>query len=115
MNCNAYQESIWRNKDGDDCLASGARRAQARRSALIYSAPKAHIGFEEQRAPPHLRTHSISREGQITIELRGMLTQIEGFDAAASRHPRRKTYGVNGGHVRAGGGETIGVQSMPNT
>jgi (E)-4-hydroxy-3-methylbut-2-enyl-diphosphate synthase len=45
----------------------------------------------------------------------GMLTQINGFDAAASRHPRRKTYGVNVGHVRVGGGAPIVVQSMTNT
>jgi (E)-4-hydroxy-3-methylbut-2-enyl-diphosphate synthase len=44
-----------------------------------------------------------------------MLTQIEGFDAAASRHPRRKTYGVKVGHVRVGGGAPIIVQSMTNT
>src|SRR5256884_4382479 len=44
-----------------------------------------------------------------------MLTQIEGFDAAASRHPRRKTYGVKVGHVRVGGGAPIVVQSMANT
>jgi (E)-4-hydroxy-3-methylbut-2-enyl-diphosphate synthase len=45
----------------------------------------------------------------------GMLTQIEGFDAAAARHPRRKTYGVNVGHVRVGGDAPIVVQSMTNT
>src|SRR5213078_4753740 len=44
-----------------------------------------------------------------------MLTQIEGFDAAASRHPRRKTYGVKVGHVQVGGGAPIVVQSMTNT
>ena len=44
-----------------------------------------------------------------------MLTQIEGFDAAATRHPRRKTYGVQVGHVRVGGGAPIVVQSMTNT
>src|SRR5580765_2292396 len=44
-----------------------------------------------------------------------MLTQIEGFDATASRHPRRKTYGVPVGHVRVGGGAPIVVQSMTNT
>src|SRR5436309_6539044 len=44
-----------------------------------------------------------------------MLTQIEGFDAAASRHPRGKTYGVNVGQVRVGGGAPIVVQSMTNT
>src|SRR2546423_15523412 len=44
-----------------------------------------------------------------------MLTQIEGFDAAASRHPRRKTYLVKVGHVRVGGGAPIVVQSMTNT
>src|ERR1700736_5921153 len=44
-----------------------------------------------------------------------MLTQIEGFDATASRHPRRKTYGVNVGHVRVGGSSPIVVQSMTNT
>jgi len=41
-----------------------------------------------------------------------MLTQIDGFDAAASKHPRRKTYGVKVGHVRVGGGAPIVVQSM---
>src|SRR3979490_794060 len=44
-----------------------------------------------------------------------MLTQIEGFAAVASRHPRRKTYGVKVGHVRVGGGAPIVVQSMTNT
>src|SRR5258706_3093814 len=44
-----------------------------------------------------------------------MLTQIAGSDAAAMRHPRRKTYGVNVGHVRVGGGAPIVVQSMTNT
>ena len=44
-----------------------------------------------------------------------MLTQIAGFDAAAGRHPRRKTYAVNVGHVRVGGGAPIVVQSMTNT
>src|SRR5712664_49580 len=53
--------------------------------------------------------------GQITLELKGMITQIEGFDATASRHPRRKTYGVKVGHVRVGGGAPIVVQSMTNT
>jgi len=44
-----------------------------------------------------------------------MLTQIEGFEAAASKHPRRKTYGVKVGQVRVGGGAPIVVQSMTNT
>ena len=44
-----------------------------------------------------------------------MLAQIAGFKAAAARHPRRKTYGVNVGHVRVGGGAPIVVQSMTNT
>jgi (E)-4-hydroxy-3-methylbut-2-enyl-diphosphate synthase len=44
-----------------------------------------------------------------------MLTQIAGSDAAATRHPRRKTYGVNVGHIRVGGGAPIVVQSMTNT
>src|SRR5437588_5367526 len=44
-----------------------------------------------------------------------MLTQIEGFDAAATGHPRRKTYGVKVGHVQVGGGAPIVVQSMTNT
>ncbi len=44
-----------------------------------------------------------------------MLTQIVGFDAAAAKHPRRKTYGVKVGHVRVGGGAPIVVQSMTNT
>ena len=44
-----------------------------------------------------------------------MLTQIDGFDAVAAKHPRRKTYGVKVGHVRVGGGAPIVVQSMTNT
>src|SRR5579872_7351280 len=44
-----------------------------------------------------------------------MITQIEGFDAAALRHPRRKTHGVKVGHVQVGGGAPIVVQSMTNT
>src|SRR6266446_2612646 len=44
-----------------------------------------------------------------------MLAQIEGFDATAGRHPRRKTYGVKVGHVCVGGGAPIVVQSMTNT
>jgi (E)-4-hydroxy-3-methylbut-2-enyl-diphosphate synthase len=44
-----------------------------------------------------------------------MLTQINGFDAAATLHPRRKTYGVKVGHVNVGGGAPIVVQSMTNT
>src|SRR3981081_2091062 len=44
-----------------------------------------------------------------------MITQIQGFDATSTRHPRRKTYGVNVGHVRVGGGAPIVVQSMTNT
>jgi (E)-4-hydroxy-3-methylbut-2-enyl-diphosphate synthase len=44
-----------------------------------------------------------------------MLTQIAGSDAAATRHPRRKTHAVNVGHVRVGGGAPIVVQSMTNT
>ncbi len=44
-----------------------------------------------------------------------MLTQIAGFDAVAGRHPRRKTYGVNVGHIRVGGGAPVVVQSMTNT
>src|SRR5499433_3725968 len=43
------------------------------------------------------------------------LTQISGFDATATRHPRRKTYGVKVGHVQVGGGAPIVVQSMTNT
>ncbi|HEY2121461.1 MAG TPA: flavodoxin-dependent (E)-4-hydroxy-3-methylbut-2-enyl-diphosphate synthase [Candidatus Acidoferrum sp.] len=44
-----------------------------------------------------------------------MLNQISGFDAAALRHPRNKTYGVKVGNVRVGGGAPIVVQSMTNT
>jgi (E)-4-hydroxy-3-methylbut-2-enyl-diphosphate synthase len=44
-----------------------------------------------------------------------MLTQIAGSDSAATLHPRRKTYAVNVGHVRVGGGAPIVVQSMTNT
>src|SRR5277367_4039726 len=57
----------------------------------------------------------ISRSGRFTLELERMLTQIDGFDAAAAKHPRRKTYGVSVGHVRVGGGAPIVVQSMTNT
>jgi (E)-4-hydroxy-3-methylbut-2-enyl-diphosphate synthase len=44
-----------------------------------------------------------------------VLTQIQGFDEAASHFPRRKTYGVSVGHVRVGGIAPIVVQSMTNT
>src|SRR5450755_4792782 len=44
-----------------------------------------------------------------------MLNQIEGFDATASRHQRRKTYAVKVGRVRVGGGAPVVVQSMTNT
>src|ERR1700736_4724557 len=44
-----------------------------------------------------------------------MLTQIAGSDAAATLHPRRKTYVVNVGHVHVGGGAPIVVQAMNNT
>jgi (E)-4-hydroxy-3-methylbut-2-enyl-diphosphate synthase len=44
-----------------------------------------------------------------------MFTQIEGFEANVSKHPRRKTYVVKVGHVRVGGGAPIVVQSMTNT
>src|SRR5260370_41148375 len=44
-----------------------------------------------------------------------MLARIEGLAAAAARHRRRKTYGVNVGHVCVGGAAPIVVQSMTNT
>src|ERR1700726_4355697 len=44
-----------------------------------------------------------------------MFTQIEGFQANVSKHPRRKTYAVRVGHVRVGGGAPVVVQSMTNT
>ena len=44
-----------------------------------------------------------------------MLNQISGFDAAALRHPRNKTYGVKVGNITVGGGAPIVVQSMTNT
>src|SRR5215470_15936491 len=47
--------------------------------------------------------------------MKGMLTQIAGFDASGNGRPRRKTYGVSVGHVRVGGGAPIVVQSMTNT
>src|SRR5258707_14202455 len=84
-------------------------------SSDLRRAGSPQIGFEGQRAVHRPRTHSISRKWKITVELRGMLTQIEGLDAAASRHPRRKTFGVKVGHVRVGGGAPIVVQSMTNT
>src|SRR5246500_1602092 len=43
------------------------------------------------------------------------LNQIAGHDTTGSRHTRRKTYGVNVGHVRVGGGAPVVVQSMTNT
>src|SRR5260370_38098650 len=44
-----------------------------------------------------------------------ILTQSGGSAGAATLHPRRKTHGVNVGHVRVGGGAPIVVQSMTNT
>jgi (E)-4-hydroxy-3-methylbut-2-enyl-diphosphate synthase len=58
----------------------------------------------------------VRRASPLSAKIAGtMLTQINGFDAAATLHPRRKTYGVNVGHVRVGGGAPIVVQSMTNT
>ena len=44
-----------------------------------------------------------------------MLTQIAGTDTVGAGRPRRKTHGVQVGHVRVGGGAPIVVQSMTNT
>jgi (E)-4-hydroxy-3-methylbut-2-enyl-diphosphate synthase len=44
-----------------------------------------------------------------------MFTQIDGFEANVSKHPRRKTYAVKVGDVRVGGGAPVVVQSMTNT
>src|SRR6202166_2019034 len=44
-----------------------------------------------------------------------MFTQIEGFEAKVSKHPRRKPCAVKVGHVRVGGGAPVVVQSMTNT
>jgi (E)-4-hydroxy-3-methylbut-2-enyl-diphosphate synthase len=44
-----------------------------------------------------------------------MFTQIEGFEANISKHPRRKTHTVKVGNVRVGGGAPVVVQSMTNT
>src|ERR1700726_4458473 len=44
-----------------------------------------------------------------------MFTQIDGFEANVSKHPRRKTYAVKVGNVRVGGGAPVVVQSMTNT
>jgi len=49
------------------------------------------------------------------VKYKIMLNQIAGFDANALGHPRKKTYGVNMGHVQVGGGAPIVVQSMTNT
>src|ERR1700720_2579880 len=44
-----------------------------------------------------------------------MFTQIDGFEANVSKHPRRKTHAVKVGNVRVGGGAPVVVQSMTNT
>jgi (E)-4-hydroxy-3-methylbut-2-enyl-diphosphate synthase len=49
------------------------------------------------------------------LKYQGMLNQISGTDAAALRHPRKRTYGVKVGHVQVGGGAPVIVQSMTNT
>jgi (E)-4-hydroxy-3-methylbut-2-enyl-diphosphate synthase len=69
----------------------------------------------DERSTGEIRCYGISRSGRFALELKRMLTQIDGFDAAAAKHPRRKTYGVRVGHVRVGGGAPIVVQSMTNT
>jgi (E)-4-hydroxy-3-methylbut-2-enyl-diphosphate synthase len=69
----------------------------------------------DERSTGEIRCYGISRRGRFALELKRMLTQIDGFDAAAAKHPRRKTYGVRVGHVRVGGGAPIVVQSMTNT
>src|ERR1700758_2137223 len=43
------------------------------------------------------------------------LNQIAGHDATGSRHPRRRTYGVNVGHVRVRGGAPIVLPAMTKT
>jgi (E)-4-hydroxy-3-methylbut-2-enyl-diphosphate synthase len=53
--------------------------------------------------------------GQMMLKYKDMLNQIAGFDAAALRHPRKKTYGVKVGNITVGGGAPIVVQSMTNT
>jgi (E)-4-hydroxy-3-methylbut-2-enyl-diphosphate synthase len=69
----------------------------------------------DERSTGEIRCYGISRSGRFALELKRMLTQIDGFDAAAAKHPRRKTYGVRVGHVRVGGDAPIVVQSMTNT
>jgi (E)-4-hydroxy-3-methylbut-2-enyl-diphosphate synthase len=49
------------------------------------------------------------------LKYQGMLNQISGTDAAALRHPRKRTYDVKVGHVQVGGGAPVIVQSMTNT
>jgi (E)-4-hydroxy-3-methylbut-2-enyl-diphosphate synthase len=68
-----------------------------------------------RRKAENFAERPIPAEPQITLQLMGMLTQIAGLDAAATRHSRRKTYGVKVGHVCVGGGAPIVVQSMTNT
>jgi (E)-4-hydroxy-3-methylbut-2-enyl-diphosphate synthase len=53
--------------------------------------------------------------GEKLLKYEDMLNQIAGTDAAALRHPRKKTYGVKVGHVQVGGGAPVVVQSMTNT
>src|SRR5712672_3428033 len=64
---------------------------------------------------PELQVAMSSSLRRSRAKIGSMLTQIRGLDAAATLHPRRKTYGVNVGQVRVGGGAPIVVQSMTNT
>jgi (E)-4-hydroxy-3-methylbut-2-enyl-diphosphate synthase len=82
-------------------------------------AERGHPCFRFVPGEPVLRlasgTASPSCFSRSHAKIETMLTQIAGFDAAATQHPRRKTIGVNVGHVRVGGGAPIVVQSMTNT
>src|SRR5438128_1878968 len=70
--------------------------------------------LEKDTALPPVTSHHSPPTAKLSMSM-STLTQISGFDATASRHPRRKTYGVKVGHVQVGGGAPIVVQSMTNT
>jgi (E)-4-hydroxy-3-methylbut-2-enyl-diphosphate synthase len=78
-------------------------------------------GLKPHTSPtPHTYTgayrHPQTGQGRRRADkIEDMLNQIAGTDAAAVRHPRKKTYGVKVGHVTVGGGAPVVVQSMTNT
>jgi (E)-4-hydroxy-3-methylbut-2-enyl-diphosphate synthase len=87
-----------------------------RRKFIVYSPRFWRRGTQDGGVKPPLQVGTAEdRDGGGSGKMGDMLKQIAGTDAAAVRHPRKKTYGVKVGHVTVGGGAPVVVQSMTNT